>query len=114
GGDFDQVWLRGRGRRVGDARGEWVGCVVGDVVEADDELPVALSDGPLRAKTPVECVVRGGGVLAAEIGQEIDAVELPIGGRLAAGGGDGGGENVEGNDGRGIDFARGEMSFPLD
>ena len=47
------------------------------------ELPVPLANRPLRAESPAQVVVRRGRVLAFEIRQQIDAVELPIGCRSA-------------------------------
>src|SRR4051794_4142180 len=104
--------LRRRRGRVGNGWGERVGCVVCDVIEANDELPVALAYGPLGTEAPVEGVVWRSRVLAAEIRAQIDAVELPIGGGLAAGGGDGRRQNVERDHGLVIDLAGGHVALP--
>ena len=76
----------------------------GEIVEAlravggHSELPVAVANGAMLDEAPVERLVRRLVVVAAEVRNEVDAVELDAGGRLETGGREGRGHDVEADD----------------
>ena len=84
---------------LGDAFAAFGGQIVAD------EFPVALADGHLFAQAPMQCLVRCGFFLPLEVGQQVHALDLPIGLGSDGGGSQRGGQDVELDDGLVVDGA---------